>query len=138
VRKAEERRLALEAELAAAEEERIKLLKEAERAASIPEPREPLDLSGAAGAVPLVAGGVVATVAARSALEKRSERMEEVKRKQAIAKAAAEQDAKNRAAAEARKKAAKNSVSLFDYILLLCVCVLYENKTLRLVQLPTI
>lgn len=140
VRKAEERRLALEAELAAAEEERIKLLQEAERAASIPEPREPLDLGGAAGAVPIVAGGVVATVAARSALEKRSERMEELKRKQAIAKAAAEQDAKNRAAAEARKKAAKNSVSLFNYILMLMVvrCFLYENKTHKHVQLLSV
>ena len=110
VRAAEARRQALEAELAAAEVERIDLLKKAERAAATPEPRE-VDFSGFSGAASLIVGSAVAAVAARSTLENRGEKQEEFRRKQQIAKAAAELDARNRAAAEARTEAAKNSVS---------------------------
>ena len=107
---AEARRQALEAELQAAEAERLRLLKEAERAAKLPDAR-PIDFGAAGGSVPLVAGGIAAAVGARQALQGRAEMQEEFKRKQQIAKAAAEQDAKNRAAAEARKQSLQNAVS---------------------------
>jgi len=111
VRKAEARRVALEAELAAAEAERKVLLEEAEKAAAIPDFPEPNNVSAGNIATGLAAGGIAAAVAARSGLEGRSKKVEEEKRKAAIAKAAAEQDAKNRAAAEARAAATKSSVS---------------------------
>lgn len=114
VRRAEARRVSLEAELAVAELERKKLLEEAERAAAIPDLPELGEFNAAAVAVPLAAGGLAAAaVAARSGLEQRSKKVEEERRKKAIAKAAAEQDARNRAAAEARGKAVKSNVSFY-------------------------
>jgi colicin import membrane protein len=110
VRKAEARRAGLEAELALAEAERKLLLEEAERAAAIPDFAEG-GVSAGGIATGLAAGGLAAAVAARSGLEGRSKKVEEERRKAAIAKAAAEQDAKNRAAAEARAAATKSSVS---------------------------
>lgn len=104
------RRRALEAELEAAEAERLKLLKEAERAAKLP---DPVNFGAAGGSVPFLAGGIAAAIGARQALAGRGEKMEDLKREQQIAKAAAEQDAKNRAAAEARNQAAQSAVSLF-------------------------
>ncbi len=115
-REAEIRRQALEAELAAAEAERLKLLQEAEKASRLPDAR-PIDFGAVGGAVPLVGAALTAAVGARQALQGREEMQKEAIRKQQIAKAAAEQDAKNRAAAEFRQQAVKGSVS-FAYIFL--------------------
>jgi hypothetical protein len=110
------RRLALEAELAASEAERINLLKEAERISKLSEPRT-IDFGAAGQMGPLLAGGLAAAVGARQALGNRSEMQDEFKRKQQIARAAAEQDAKNRAASEARIQATKSAVSIFFFLM---------------------
>ncbi len=111
MRTAEARRKALEEELAAAEAERIKLEEEAERAAKLPDPPEPGDLSAVRGAATLLGGGAAAAVGARSALQGRERFIAEQKRKEQIKKAAAEQDAKNKAAAAAREARKGSTVS---------------------------
>ena len=94
-----------------------KVLEEAERAAVIPDFPQ-LSNGSAGGIVGLAAGGLAAVVAARSGLEGRRKKVEE-KKKAAIAKAAAEQDALNRALAEDKAYSAKRSVkfNFFDYVI---------------------
>jgi hypothetical protein len=108
---AKARRLALEAELAAADEAALQLQLEAEKAAAAP---EPVDLSGLAeGPLPLVGGAVVAAAGARSALENRGEVQKEKERQEEIKRAAEEQDARNRAAAAAKGAGGSNVSSYF-------------------------
>lgn len=146
VKEAEEKRLQLEAELAAAEARRAKLLEEAERAAAIPDPPvvEPrklpvIDMGVVGGAAGIIAGGIAVTVGARTALEARSEKQEEEEKKREITKLAAEQDALNRAAHEKKKKkkeqsekaaeTAKKVVSIFIHELLNCSCERYACRS---------
>ena len=98
-------------------EEAKVVLEEAERAAVIPDFPQ-LSNGSAGGIVGLAAGGLAAVVAARSGLEGRRKKVEETK-KAAIFKAAAEQDALNRAFAEDKAYSAKSSVrfNFFDYVI---------------------
>ena len=145
VKEAEERRLQLEAELAAAEARRAKLLEEAERAAAIPDPPvvkprklPEIDMGVVGGAAGIIAGGIAVTVGARTALEARSEKQEEEEKKREIAKLAAEQDALNRAAHEEKKKkkeqsekaaeTAKKVVSIFIHEFN-CSCERYDCRS---------
>lgn len=116
VRKAEERRLALEAELAAAEAERLRLIAEAEKAAKAPEPGS-LDFGTAAG---VLAGGLTTVAAARGALGARSEVQQEKQMQRELERAAAEAEAKRKAAQAARAESIKKNVS-FRF---LCHCLM--------------
>lgn len=123
------RKLALENELAAAEKARIKLEREAELAINAPDP-----ITLPPGVAPIAGGGIVALAAVRAVLSGRDEVKEEAKSTQAanvanvkpskkptpppvkndaaIKRAAAEQDARNRALAASKASKDKSSATV--------------------------
>lgn len=113
MRQAEARRKALEEEFAAAEAERIKLEEELAKAAAMPEPKEPGEGGGLASAATVVVGGVAVAAGVRTALQGREKFAAEQERKEQIRKAAAEQDARNKAAAAAKEAATGSAVSIW-------------------------